>query len=111
MLSEKLREILRDWWRVEKPGHWHFPGDIEGRHISKDAVELACQKARSRFPVRKPVTLAVCSHCGKANVLPRTNFVAYLPWTAIRNQESGNQRMRGNSTTAGYNCGQRVSGF
>jgi integrase/recombinase XerD len=30
MLSQKLREILRDWWRVEKPAHWLFPGDIEG---------------------------------------------------------------------------------
>src|SRR5437879_10238704 len=45
MLSQKLREILRDWWRVEKPGHWLFPGDIDGRHITRAAVELACQKA------------------------------------------------------------------
>ena len=37
MLSPKLRDILRNWWRVEKPKHWLFPGDIEGRHISKDA--------------------------------------------------------------------------
>ena len=35
MLSPKLREILRNWWRVEKPRHWLFPGDIEGRHISR----------------------------------------------------------------------------
>jgi integrase/recombinase XerD len=56
MLSQKLRDILRDWWRVEKPRHWLFPGVIEGRHTTRDAVELACQKARLRFPVRKPVT-------------------------------------------------------
>src|SRR5436309_15263156 len=43
MLSQKLRQILRDWWRVEKPPHWLFPGDIDGRHITRDAVELACQ--------------------------------------------------------------------
>jgi integrase/recombinase XerD len=56
MLSQKLQEILRDWWRVEKPRHWLFPGDIDGRHITRDAVELACQKALLRFPIRKPVT-------------------------------------------------------
>jgi integrase/recombinase XerD len=46
MLSPTLLEILRTWWRVNKPRRWLFPGDIPGRHISKDAVELACQKAR-----------------------------------------------------------------
>src|SRR6266536_1411017 len=46
MLSPKLLEILRDWWRVERPKHWLFPGDKPGQHISKDAVEQACQKAQ-----------------------------------------------------------------
>jgi integrase/recombinase XerD len=72
MLSHKLREILRDWWRVEKPRHWLFPGDIEGRHISKDAVELACHKARSRFPVRKPVTPHSLRHYAEFRTMPRS---------------------------------------
>jgi len=69
MLSPKLRDILRDWWRVEKPSHWLFPGDIEGRHISKDAVELACQKARLRFPVPKPVTPHSVRHAFAVHLL------------------------------------------
>jgi integrase/recombinase XerD len=69
MLSPKLREILRDWWRVEKPSHWLFPGDIEGRHISKDAVELACQNARLRFPVPKPVTPHSLRHAFAVHLL------------------------------------------
>ena len=56
MLSPKLLEILRQWWRVEKPKPWLFPGDIPGRHISKDAVEQACQKARRHCPIPKPIT-------------------------------------------------------
>ena len=27
MLSPKLLEILRDWWRVSRPTSWLFPGD------------------------------------------------------------------------------------
>ena len=56
MLSPKLLEILRSWWRVERPQQWLFPGDIPGRHISKDAVEQACQKARRLSGIPKPIT-------------------------------------------------------
>ena len=45
MLSPKLLEILREWWRRDRSQHWLFPGNIPGRHISPDAVEHACQKA------------------------------------------------------------------
>ena len=50
MLSPKLLEILRDWWRMEKPKPWLFPGDIPGRHITTDAVELACREAHRALP-------------------------------------------------------------
>jgi integrase/recombinase XerD len=56
MLSPKLLEILRDWWRVEKSKDWIFPGDIPGQHISKDAVEQACQKAQRLSQIPKPIT-------------------------------------------------------
>src|SRR5258708_27675348 len=39
MLSPTLLEILRAWWRVERPEHWLFPGDIPSQHISRGAVE------------------------------------------------------------------------
>lgn len=56
MLSPKLLEMLRSWWRVNKPRQWLFPSDIPGRHISKDAVEQACQRARRLSGIRKPIT-------------------------------------------------------
>lgn len=56
MLSPKLLEILRSWWRANKPRQWLFPSDIPGRHISKDAVEQACQNVRRLSGIRKPIT-------------------------------------------------------
>jgi integrase/recombinase XerD len=56
MLSPTLLEILRTWWRVNKPRHWLFPGDMPGRHISTFAVGRACQKARQTSGIRKPIT-------------------------------------------------------
>jgi len=70
MLSPTLLEILRDWWRVEKPKQWLFPGDIPGRHISTDAVKQACQKARRRCPIPKPTTPHSLRHYAEFRTMP-----------------------------------------
>ena len=35
MLSPKLLATLRDWWRLERPQHWLFPGNTPSRHITQ----------------------------------------------------------------------------
>src|SRR5271166_787307 len=56
MLSQKLLEILRDWWRVDRPKRWLFPGDQVDNHIGRCTIEEACQKARRRCRIPKPIT-------------------------------------------------------
>src|ERR1051325_3131693 len=56
MLSPKLLETLRGYWRVVRPkGEWLFEGGIKGRPITTDAVERACQKARQLSRLQKPI--------------------------------------------------------
>ena len=55
MLSPRLLEILRDWWRLQKPREWLFPG-VACHHISEAAVQASCQQALRRSGIRKPVT-------------------------------------------------------
>jgi integrase len=65
MLSPKLLELLRTWWRMARPTVWLFPGDRPERPISKDAVEQACQKARRRSRILEqpsPEVAMTCAH-------------------------------------------------
>jgi site-specific recombinase XerD len=69
MLSPKLLETLRNWWRVGKPQGWLFPGDIPGEHITSDAVEQACQKARGLSRITKPITPHSLRHAFSVHLL------------------------------------------
>jgi len=71
MLSPKLLEILRAWWRLEKPKPWLFPGDIPGRHITTDAVELVCREAHRASRISKPITPHSMRHAFAVHLLER----------------------------------------
>ena len=69
MLSPRLLEVLRDYWRIERPKPWLFPGDGLGSHITKNAVEQACQKARRACGIDKPVTPHSLRHAFATHLL------------------------------------------
>ena len=69
MLSPKLLDILRAWWRVERPRHWLFPGARPDRPISKAAVEQACQHARRLCGIPKPITPHSFRHAFEVHLL------------------------------------------
>jgi integrase/recombinase XerD len=69
MLSPRLLEILRDWWRRDKPKHWLFPSDCPDQHISRHAVGEACQKAHSLCGIPKPITPHSLRHAFAVHLL------------------------------------------
>src|SRR5215831_17660427 len=68
-LSPKLPEVLRAWWRVEKPKDWLFSGDFPGRHITRFAVEKECQKAHRICKIPKPITPHSLRHAFAVHLL------------------------------------------
>ena len=71
MLSPKLLETLRHWWRTERPIHWLFPGDVPGKHITRYAVGQACQKAHRLCGIAKPITPHSLRHAFAVHLLER----------------------------------------
>jgi site-specific recombinase XerD len=69
MLSPKLLDILREWWRRERPTLWLFPGERAGQHVTRSAVEQACQQAQRRSRIPKPVTPHSMRHAFAVHLL------------------------------------------
>jgi integrase/recombinase XerD len=55
MLSPKLLDTLRNYWRIVRPKEWLFPGYF-ARPITTHAVEHACRQARLRAGISKPIS-------------------------------------------------------
>jgi len=70
MLSPKLLELLRAYWKAERPpGEWLFPGRDPTQHISIRRVQLACQTACEAAGIGKHITMHTLRHCFATHLL------------------------------------------
>ena len=53
MLSPRLLEVLRTWFRAARPEHWLFPGWRTGRHLTAASLQVACRDACLRSHLAK----------------------------------------------------------
>ncbi len=69
MLSPKLLETLRNYFRAVRPKGWLFEGDVAGQPITSGAVERICQKAGRISGIRKPISPHSMRHAFAVHLL------------------------------------------
>ena len=71
MLSVRLLELLRQWYRRARPQIWLFPGQPPSQPLSPDAVRSACEHARQRSGITKPIRPHLLRHAFAVHLLER----------------------------------------
>jgi integrase/recombinase XerD len=69
MLSPRLLEILRAYWKAARPGEFLFAGAAPDRPITTGSVRKVCSRARLAAGLDKPVTVRALRHSFATHLL------------------------------------------
>lgn len=69
MLSPRLLEVLRRWWRAARPALWLFPGWRPETHLAAATLQTACREAWLRSGLHKRVTAHTLRHSFATHLL------------------------------------------
>jgi integrase/recombinase XerD len=69
MLSPKLLEVLRIYWKSYRPAVWLFPGNPSDRPITRETVSTICRQAGEAARLSKRISPHTLRHCFATHLL------------------------------------------
>jgi integrase/recombinase XerD len=78
LLPAKLLELLRLYWRAERPGDWIFPGADGTRPVGPKTIYHACRAAGKAAAIRRPVHPHLLRHYAASRTMPRISASAAI---------------------------------
>ena len=68
-LSDRLLGVLREYWKLERPEHWLFPGRDDRRPLTRASVHKLFKKAVRKTGLIKPITVHCIRHSYATHLL------------------------------------------
>jgi len=69
MLSEQLLDLLRDYWKRERPPHWLFPGGKPDEPITTRQLQRVFRAAADAVGLDESVSVHTLRHCFATHLL------------------------------------------